>query len=156
MLAIRRPERRLRSRLGKLTQQQWLATFVSASVHCSGGHDFRSLLRNRSAVVGAPIHRVDVDDHRLFKTRHVVRGDCANIRRRAHPCSLCHIVNTGKTTERKSDLQLFTPKIDMICTKRAFSLIQQFAYIDHVAGNFSVFQIEESPPAPPPKNFLTA
>ena len=37
----------------------------------------------------------------------------------AHPCSLCHIVNKGKTTEKKSDLQLLTPKIDMICTKRA-------------------------------------
>ena len=31
----------------------------------------------------------------------------------AHPCSLCHIVDRGKTTEKKSDLQLLTPKIDM-------------------------------------------
>ena len=35
----------------------------------------------------------------------------------AHPCSLCHIVNNGKTAEKKSDLQLLTPKLDLICTK---------------------------------------
>ena len=27
-----------------------------------------------------------------------------------HPCSLCHIVNRGKTAEKKSGLQLLTPK----------------------------------------------
>ena len=69
MLAIRRPKRRLRFRLGKLTEQQWLATFVSASVHCSRGYDFRPLLRNRSAMAGAAIHRLDSDDRRLFKER---------------------------------------------------------------------------------------
>jgi len=33
----------------------------------------------------------------------------------AHPCSLCHVVNKGKSSEKKSDLQSPTPKIDMIC-----------------------------------------
>src|SRR6476659_169597 len=88
MFATRRPERSLRSQLAKLTQQQWLATFASASVHCSRGHDFRPLLRNWSAMAGAAIHRVDVDDHRLFKTRNAVSGDCANVRWRAPVFSL--------------------------------------------------------------------
>ena len=74
----------------------------------------------------------------------------------AHPCFLCHIVNRGKTSEKKSDLQLLTPKIDMICTKRAIILIRRYAYVDYVAGDFSVFQIGESPPVPPPRNSLTA
>ena len=87
---IGRPEHRLRSRLDKLTPRQSLATLVSASVHCSRGHDFRALLRNRPALADAPIHRVDVDDHRLFKTRHVVSGDCANARWRASVFSLSH------------------------------------------------------------------
>jgi len=74
----------------------------------------------------------------------------------AHPCSLCHIVDSGKTSEKKSDLQLLTPKIDMICTKRAITLVRPFAYVDYVAGDFSAFQIGESPPVPPPRNSFSA
>jgi len=74
----------------------------------------------------------------------------------AHPCSLCHIVDKGKTTEKKSDLQRLTPRIDMICTKRAIVLLRPFAYVDYAAGDFSVFKIGESPPAPPPRNSFSA
>ena len=74
----------------------------------------------------------------------------------AHPCSLCHIVNKGKTTEKKSDLQLLTPKIDMICTKRAITVVRPFAYVDYVARDFSVLEIGESPPVPPPRNSFSA
>ena len=74
----------------------------------------------------------------------------------AHPCFLCHIVDKGKTTEKKSDLQLLTPKIDMICTKRAITLIRAIAYVDYAAGDFSVFKIGESPPVPPPRNSFNA
>jgi hypothetical protein len=74
----------------------------------------------------------------------------------AHPCSLCHIVEKGKTTEKKSDLQLLTPKIDMICTKRAITLVPLIAYVDYAAGDFSVFKIGESPPVPPPRNSFSA
>jgi hypothetical protein len=72
----------------------------------------------------------------------------------AHPCSLCHIVDMGKAAEKKSDLQLITPKIDMICIKRAITLIQPFGFIGYVADDFSVYQIAESPPAPPPRAIL--
>jgi len=74
----------------------------------------------------------------------------------AHPCFLCHIVDRGKTSEKKSDLRLLTPKIDMICTKRAIIPVRRYAYVDYVAGDFSVFQIGESPPVPPPRNSLSA
>ena len=40
-----------------------------------------------------------------------------------HPCSICHLVNKGTNSEKKSDLQPLTPKIDIICTKRAISLL---------------------------------
>jgi hypothetical protein len=73
-----------------------------------------------------------------------------------HPCSLCHIVDRGKTTEKKSDLQRLTPKIDMICTKRAVTLVRSIAYIDYVAGDFSAFNLGESPPVPPPRNSFSA
>jgi hypothetical protein len=74
----------------------------------------------------------------------------------AHPCSLCRIVERGKTTDKKSDLQLFTPKIDMICTKGTIAVVRPFAYVDYAAGDFSVFQIGESPPVPPPRNSFSA
>jgi hypothetical protein len=73
-----------------------------------------------------------------------------------HPCSLCHIVDKGKATEKKSDLQLLTPKIDMICTKRAITLDRPIAKVDYPAGDFSVFKIGESPPVPPPRNSFSA
>ena len=74
----------------------------------------------------------------------------------AHPCSLCKIVSRGKTAERKSDLQLLTQKIDMICTNRAITLVRPVAYIDYMAGDVAVFQIGESPPVPPPRNSFSA
>jgi hypothetical protein len=69
----------------------------------------------------------------------------------AHPCSLCHIVNKGKTAEKKSDLQLLTPKIDIICAKRAITLIQPFVHFDYATSDFSVAEIGYSPPVPPPR-----
>ena len=74
----------------------------------------------------------------------------------AHPCSLCHVVNRANTAEKKADLQLLTPKIDMICTKRAIPLVPPIAYVDYAAGDFSVFKIGESPPVPPPRNSFRA
>ena len=74
----------------------------------------------------------------------------------AHPCTLCHIVDSGKTTEKKSDLQLLTLKIDMICTKHAITLVRPFEDVDYLAGDFSVFQIGESPPVPPPRHSFVA
>src|SRR5438132_12347421 len=44
----------------------------------------------------------------------------------AHPCSLCHAVNAGKNSEKKSDLQSPTPKIDMICVWRTASSLRPF------------------------------
>jgi len=73
-----------------------------------------------------------------------------------HPCSLCHIVNKGKACEKKSDLQLLTPKIDMICTKRAITLLRPFVYLAYSTSDFSFFGIGHSPPVPPPRNVFVA
>ena len=74
----------------------------------------------------------------------------------AHPCSLCHIVDRGKTAEKKSDLQRLTSKIDMICAKRAITLTRSSAFVDYMPGDFSAFQIGESPPVPPPRNSFSS
>jgi len=70
----------------------------------------------------------------------------------AHPCSLCRIVNKGKTAEKKSDLQLLTPKIDMICTKRAITLFGLSVHFDYPVSDFSLSEIGYSPPVPPPRS----
>ena len=46
-----------------------------ASVHCSRGHDFRPLLRDRVALDRATVAGMDNDDDRLFEARAAVSGD---------------------------------------------------------------------------------
>ena len=69
----------------------------------------------------------------------------------AHPCSLCHIVATGKASEKKSDIQSPVPKIDIICVARVIRLISPFASFQYAFGDFSLSEIEQSPPVPPPR-----
>ena len=69
----------------------------------------------------------------------------------AHPCSLCHVVAKGKASEKKTDLQSPVPKIDIICVARVIRLISPVALFDYTLRDFSVSQIEHSPPVPPPR-----
>src|SRR5205085_9305960 len=41
----------------------------------------------------------------------------------AHPCSLCHVVNKGVASERKSHAQSPVSKIDIACVVRTFQLL---------------------------------
>jgi len=72
-----------------------------------------------------------------------------------HPCSICHLVNKGKNSEKQSELQPLTPKIDIICTKRAITLLPPFFYFGYLAGDFSFSKIGDSPPVPPPRSLLS-
>src|SRR5947207_5869224 len=73
----------------------------------------------------------------------------------SHPCSLCHAVNSGKNSEKKSDLQSSTPKIDMICVTRAIRLVTPFRRFDYALDSFSFSDIGKSPLVPPPRFFLS-
>jgi hypothetical protein len=73
----------------------------------------------------------------------------------AHPCSLCHVVNAGKNSEKKSDLQSSAPKIDMICVSRTASFVRPFVSVEYVARDFSFDVIGRSPPVPPPRLLLS-
>jgi len=73
----------------------------------------------------------------------------------AHPCSLCYIVNKGKSAEKKSDLQLPTPKLDLIYTKDAITLALPFISFDYANSNFRVSEVSHSPPVPPPRSILS-
>ena len=70
----------------------------------------------------------------------------------AHPCSLCHAVSTGKNSEKRSDLQLPTQKIDMICAPRAIRLVLPFRFLEYASADFSFYEIRQSPPVPPPRS----
>jgi len=73
----------------------------------------------------------------------------------AHPCSLCHAVNSGKNSEKKSDLQSPAPRIDMICASCATSLLQPFVPVEYAARDFSFDKVGRSPPVPPPRSLLS-
>jgi hypothetical protein len=73
----------------------------------------------------------------------------------AHPCSICHVVGKGKSSEKKSDLQWSTQKIDMICAFCASSPVQPFAPFEYVTKNFSISERGHSPPVPPPRFLLS-
>jgi hypothetical protein len=73
----------------------------------------------------------------------------------AHPCSLCHVVNKGKNSEKKSDLQSPARKIDMICVSWSGHLIRLFVPLEYTARDFCSSQIGRSPPVPPPRSLLS-
>jgi hypothetical protein len=70
----------------------------------------------------------------------------------AHPCSLCHVVNAGKNSDKKSDLQSPAPKLDMICAPRVIRLLPPFRRFEYALTDFSFSDIGHSPPVPPPRS----
>jgi hypothetical protein len=72
----------------------------------------------------------------------------------AHPCSLCRVVNNANSTEKKSDLQAPSPKIDMICVWQPASRLRPFIPFEYTLGEFCFSQIGQSPPVPPPRSLL--
>jgi hypothetical protein len=73
----------------------------------------------------------------------------------AHPCSLCRMVNKANSTEKKSDLQVLMPKIDMICVSRTASLLRPSIPFEYTVRDFCSSQIGRSPPVPPPRSILS-
>lgn len=69
----------------------------------------------------------------------------------AHPCSLCHAVNKGKTSEKKSDLQSPTQKIDLICVARTIRMLSDFEAFDYPGLDFPSLVVSHSPAVPPPR-----
>jgi hypothetical protein len=69
----------------------------------------------------------------------------------SHPCALCHVVTTGKKSEKKSELQSPTPKIDIICLARGIRVMPAFVPFAYGAIDYSFSVIGHSPPVPPPR-----
>ena len=73
----------------------------------------------------------------------------------AHPCSLCHVVNKGKNSEKKQDLQSSAPKIDMICAALANRIQSQFVPFEYATRDCFLFEVGHSPAVPPPRSLLS-
>jgi hypothetical protein len=73
----------------------------------------------------------------------------------AHPCSLCHVVNKGKASEKKSNTQSSLPKIDIVCVARTFQLLPKSVQFEYVVSDCALFQSGHSPPVPPPRDSLS-
>jgi hypothetical protein len=71
-----------------------------------------------------------------------------------HPCSLCRAVNSGSHSEKKSDVQQSTLKIDMICSIRTVKLSPPFVPFNYKTNSFSFLEGGQSPLVPPPRSLL--
>jgi hypothetical protein len=69
-----------------------------------------------------------------------------------HPCSLCHAVDKGKASEKRSDMQSTAPKIDIICVTRTIRLMALVTPLDFAVVAFSLPERRHSPPVPPPRS----
>jgi hypothetical protein len=71
-----------------------------------------------------------------------------------HPCALCHAVNSGKNSEKKSEFQAKTVKIDMVCFFPAGPSPKPFVSFDYMTDSFRLSENRPSPPVPPPRELV--
>ena len=71
-----------------------------------------------------------------------------------HPCSLCHAVRKGQGSEKKSDFQSVTLKIDLICSARSIRLMPPMVACEYQVHASAVRGRAQSPPVPPPRVVL--
>ena len=68
-----------------------------------------------------------------------------------HPCSLCRVVQKGKTSEKKQQLQPLAPKFNLFLTAKESPFpIAGTAFRYNSTGVVSLTR-GESPPVPPPR-----
>jgi hypothetical protein len=72
-----------------------------------------------------------------------------------HPCSLCHVVNKGKDSEKNQDEHSSTLKIDMICAALAHRIKRPFVSYEYPLADCFSSEPRHSPPVPPPRSFAS-
>lgn len=72
-----------------------------------------------------------------------------------HPCDLCHAVADGKKSEKKSEILPTIARVDLICVTRRLSWLPPSVPVDYTARSFFLPEIFLTPPAPPPRSFLS-
>ena len=79
---------------------------------------------------------------------------CESVKRTfdgAHPCALCHVVNKGKASEQKREMQTSFAKIDIVCVSRNIRLLPRQIPFEYVTSNSRLSETDYSPPVPPPR-----
>jgi hypothetical protein len=71
-----------------------------------------------------------------------------------HPCSLCHAVRKGQGSEKKSDFQSVTLKIDLICSARSIRFMPPMMACEYQSLESPVRGRAQSPPLLPPRASL--
>ena len=69
----------------------------------------------------------------------------------AHPCALCHVVNKGKASEQKREMQTSFAKIDIVCVSRKLRFLPSQIPFEYVTSNSRLSETDYSPPVPPPR-----
>lgn len=69
----------------------------------------------------------------------------------AHPCALCHVVNKGKASEQKREMQTSFAKIDIVCVSRNIRLLPRQIPFEYVTSNSGLSESDYSPLVPPPR-----
>jgi hypothetical protein len=69
----------------------------------------------------------------------------------AHPCALCHVVNKGKASEQKREMQTSFAKIDIVCVSRKIPLLPRQIPFEYVTSNSRLSESDYSPLVPPPR-----
>jgi hypothetical protein len=72
-----------------------------------------------------------------------------------HPCSLCHAVNNGKNSEKKSDSQVTAFKIDLICSTRTVRWSPPYLPFEYATVQFLSTERRQPPLLPPPRSRLS-
>jgi hypothetical protein len=69
----------------------------------------------------------------------------------SHPCSLCHLVRHGQKSERQSELQQSTAKIDLMYSVRHFRFSPRLNLLNYPRLDVSALGLVHSAPSPPPR-----
>jgi hypothetical protein len=69
----------------------------------------------------------------------------------AHPCALCDVVNKGKASEQKREMQTSFAKIDIVCVSRNIRLLPRQIPFEYVTSNSRLSESDYSPLVPPPR-----
>ena len=68
-----------------------------------------------------------------------------------HPCNLCKVVQEGKKSERKNDVQKSDNKLDFFCFNELLTLESPAPFSCPISKPAFLFHRTESPPSPPPR-----
>jgi hypothetical protein len=68
-----------------------------------------------------------------------------------HPCALCKAIQSGKETEKKSEVLPAVKKLDLLCKENRVGLFAPHHCEEHPEVVFLSRMRSEQPPVPPPR-----